>query len=119
MSSLALKNEQVVPSVLFGQHVKNEEAETFIMPQWEFEVLGTKIITRMKGRLNDFRLVHQLIRLGVTALDDLKAFLMLEELAILIDEFSDDEKAYDQLRSIYNVFTIQAYSMCRIVTQRI
>lgn len=82
----------------------------------EFEVLGCKVFTHLgQERLSNFRLVAQLFELNCTALEELNAFLILEELAILIEEMDNDEQAIKLLNQIFHAFNMQVYSEFRAV----
>lgn len=110
------QKETVVKHVMFGQSIPNHEGIVYQMNEHDFENLGVKVMTYLGERKVDFALLMQLFRLRCTALTELNAFLILEELAILIQEM-DDEEARKHLTSIYSAFKLQAYSMTRVVAE--
>lgn len=115
---LIVPNEKDVriAQVMFGQSVHNEEEEVYTMSEHDFEKLGVSVMTHVGERSSNFQLLMQLFRLRCTALMDFTAFLMLEELTVLIQEM-EDEEAIRHLTSIYRAFKLQAYSMSRVVAE--
>jgi hypothetical protein len=79
-----------------------------------FEVLGTKILTHLGDRKADFHYLVQLIQLQCTALTELSAFLILEEIATLIQEI-EDVKAIVQLKKVEHALHEQVYREFRAV----
>lgn len=103
-------------SIMFGQSVQNEEADVYTMTEHDFEKLGVTVLTHLGERSSNFQLLTQMFRLRCTALMDFTAFLMIEEVTVLIQEL-EDEEALKHLTSIYKAFKLQAYSMSRIVVE--
>jgi hypothetical protein len=103
--------------IQFGQPRIDAVVETFTMPVDDFEVLGTKVLTHLGERKQDFTYTSQLFKLYCTGLMELGVHLILEELSILVDEMSTDSKAVDQLKQIYNVLKLQAYAEHRVIAQ--
>ncbi len=84
------------------------ERDVFIT-QHDFETAGTVVLTYLgKRRQNDFKLTIKLFQTVECRFDQLNAFLLLEELKILLSEITHPT-AVEVLRVMYTTLKMQVY----------
>lgn len=88
-------------------NIKKNQFEVFI-PRITFKRVGQQIKDYLGERQKDFAFVIQMFELECIGLYELDAFLILEELAILIQEV-ENQKVLDTLRKIYHALKHQVY----------
>lgn len=89
------------------------------MSKEDFSTLGTQILHHLdEDRYSSFQLILQLIQRGHIELMELNAFLLLEEISILIEEMKNP-LAVVPLKQIYQALKQQAYTTCHIFVQQV
>ena len=97
--------------VRFGESDESCGLEPFEMTEHQFEVVGTKVLTHLgkQQRKSDFQYVVRLFELWEATLTELAAFLILEELAVLMDEMSGDPDVLSFLQGMHTALAAQVF----------
>jgi hypothetical protein len=85
-----------------------EEVDGYTMPFMTEEVLATEVLTLIGNREHQFTEVVKMIRNRNYDASGFDAFLLIEQLSILLDEFNGKTKGH--LLMIYNSLKRQAYA---------
>jgi hypothetical protein len=83
----------------------------------QFDVLGTVLLTHLGERIQKFALTVQLFTKSDVSFTGLDVFVLLEELATLMEE-DLHPVMIDYLKVIYNALSAQAYSSRTIVNKQ-
>lgn len=101
-----------MPSTATVRSVHNQirvgERDIFITVN-DFEVAGTQILTHLGERRSDFNLLSTMFEQKKMWLNELNAFLILEEITILLDEMKEP-KAVEVLHTLYRTLKKQVYA---------